>query len=208
MRTATSKYGLTLVAAAAGFVLAFSGVSAQNEAVEEFTAFAINTNSRPTTQPQPNRPSTAQLAIRIERWSTDEERDALLAIVKKQESNVASMNQELLRALQRLPRVGHIRESTTLAWDLRFARQAPLEEGGRRIVLATDRPMPHWEVRERPRSFDYPFSVIEMHLDKENRGEGKLLMDTRIFIEPRTNDLVLEHYDIQPVRLNQIRPRT
>jgi hypothetical protein len=99
------------------------------------------------------------------------------------------MNQELLRALQRLPRGGHIREATTLAWGLRFARQAPLDDGGRRIVLGTDRPMLFWEIRDRPRSFDYPFTVIEMHLNKENRGEGKLLADTRIFIDPRTNDL-------------------
>ena len=207
MRTMSSKRGFALVVAAAAVALALPDASAQNQAIEEFSAFAINTNARPTTQPQPNRPTTAQLDIRIERWSTDEERDTLLAIVKQQESNIASMNQELLRALQRLPRVGHIRETSTLAWDLRFARQAPLDEGGRRIVLGTDRPMPFWEVRDRPRSFDYPFTVIEMHVDKENRGEGKLLADTRIFIDPRTKDLVLEHYDIQPVRLNQIRPR-
>jgi hypothetical protein len=206
MGTMTSRRRIALVAAAAGLALALPGVAAQNEAIEEFTAFAINTNTR-ATQPQPNRPRTAQLDIRIQRWSTDEERDTLLAIVKKQDSNVNAMNQELLGALQRMPSVGRIREATTLGWDLRFARQAPLDEGGRRIVLATDRPMPHWEVRDRPRSFDYPFTVIEMRLDKENRGEGKLLADTRIFIDPRTSDLVLEHYDIQPVRLNEITAR-
>jgi hypothetical protein len=205
MATMTSKHGLVPAAAAVALALALPGAS-QNKAIEEFTAAAFNTNTRPTS-PQPGRPSAAQLVIRIERWSTDAERDALLAIVKQQESNVATMNQELLRALQRLPTVGSIREPTTLAWDLRFARQASLDEGGRRIVLATDRPMPFWEVRDRPRSFDYPFTVIEMRLDKENRGEGKLLADTRIFIDPR-NDLVLEHYDLQPVRLNQIRPRS
>jgi hypothetical protein len=117
------------------------------------------------------------------------------------------MNQALLTALQRLPSVGRIRESDTVGWDLRFARQAPLDEGGRRIVLGTDRPMPYWEVRNRPRSFDYPFTVIEMRLDKENRGEGKLLADTRILVDPGTNDLTLEHYDIQPVSLNRIRPQ-
>ena len=208
MGITTSTHGLTLAAAAAALLLALPGASAQNEAVEEFTAIAIDVNTRPTTQPRPGRPTSARLDIRIERWSTDEERDALLAIVKQQESNIASMNQELLAALQRLPRVGHIREPNTLAWDLRFARQTPLDGGGRRIVLGTDRPMPFWEARNRPRSADYPFTVIEMRVDKENRGEGKLLADTRIFIDPRTQDLVLERYDQQPVRLNEIRPRS
>lgn len=208
MSTLTSKRALgLLVAALAALMAGLPGTAAQNQAIEEFTAFAIDINSRPTTQPRPQRPSTAQLTIRIERWSTDEEKDSLLSIVK-QDDNVNRMNQELLRALQRMPRVGFIREANSLAWDLRFARQAPLDEGGRRIVVGTDRPMPFWEVRDRPRTFDYPFTVFEMRLDKDNRGEGKLLADTRIFIDPRTNDLVLEHYDIQPVRLNQIRPRS
>ena len=202
----TSTRALVVVAVAL-FGLAYSDVSGQKQALEEFTAVAINTNSRPDTQPQPNRPTTARLEIRIDRWSTDAERDKLLAILKDNESNINTMNQELLRTLQHMPSVGTIRESHTLAWDLRFARQGKLDEGGRRIVVATDRPMPFWEVRDRPRSFDYPFTVIEMHVDKENRGEGKLLADTRLFIQPVTNDLVLEHYDIQPVRLTEISPR-
>jgi hypothetical protein len=207
MGTMTSKLGLVVVAVAATLALTLPGASAQNKAVEEFTAAAINTNTRPTS-PQPRRPSTANLVIRIERWSTDAERDKLLAIVKEHEGNVTTANQQLLRAMQQLPTVGSIREAGNLAWDLRFARQAQLDEGGRRIVLATDRPMPFWEVVNQPRTFDYPFTVIEMRLDKENRGEGKVLLDTKIFIDPRTNDLVLEQYDIQPVRLNNIRPRS
>ena len=208
MNSATASMGMLSVI---GMAVALSGAplaggSAQNQASEEFTAFAINTNTSRGTGPQPARPTTAQLTIRIERWSTDAERDQLLAIVKKGD-NVTRMNSELLSAMQRLPRVGFIRGAQTLAWDLRFARQAPLDEGGRRIVIGTDRRMPFWEVRNRPRSFDYPFTIIQMQLDKDNQGEGKLLADTRIFIDPRTNDLVMEHFDLQPVRLNQIRRR-
>jgi hypothetical protein len=207
MRRLALKHAFTLVTAVVAAALVLPLTAAQNKAVEEFTAVAFNTNTRPPTQPQPNRPTTAQLDIRVERWSTDKERDMLLAIVKKHESNISRMNEELLKALQQLPSVGSIRERNALAWDLRFARQAPLDEGGRRVILATDRPMPFWEVRDRPRSFDYPFTVIEMRLDKENRGEGKLLADTRILVDSRTNDLVLEHYDLQPVRLTQIASR-
>jgi hypothetical protein len=117
------------------------------------------------------------------------------------------MNDALLRALQRLPRVGWIRETTTLAWDLRFAQQSPLPDGGRRIVIATDRPIGFWEASNRPRSIDYPFTILELRLDKDHRGEGKLLADTRLIFNRESNTLVLENYDIQPVRLNQIRRR-
>ena len=134
-------YGTVVMAVA--LVAAMPGVSAQNAPFEEFTAFAINTNSR-TRMPGDSRPAratTAQLTIRIERWSTDAERDTLLEIIKG-EQNINRMNQALLRAVQRLPRVGTIRESGTLAWDLRFARQTKLDEGGRQIVLGTDYPFP------------------------------------------------------------------
>jgi hypothetical protein len=34
-----------------------------------------------------------------------------------------------------------------------------------------------------------------------------MLADTRIIMNPTTSELVLEHFDISPVRLNQIRRR-
>jgi hypothetical protein len=210
MSTMTLKLVAAVVLVAGASSVAIPGIAAQKPAVEEkpaieeFTAFAVNTNSRPT---GPNRPTTAQLSITIERWSTDKERESLLAIVNEQSSNARRMNESLLQALQRMPRVGRIREANSLGWDLRYARQAAMDEGGRQIFLATDRPIPFWEARDQPRSFDYRFTFLEMRLDKENRGEGKMLADTRLIIDRRTNDLVLEHYDLQPVRLNQIARR-
>jgi hypothetical protein len=200
IKTLTLAVGAALTAAS---MTATHPVSAQNQAVEEFTAFAINTNTRPTGG---SRPSTATLTITIERWSTDEERDQLMAIIKEQGSNTRRMNDALLSALQRLPRVGRIRETSSLGWDLHYARQASLDEGGRQIVLATDRPIPMWEARNQPRTFDYRFTFLDMRLDKANQGEGKMLTDTRLIVD-RSNNIVLEHYDIQPVRLNQIRRR-
>jgi hypothetical protein len=203
MRTRTPKFMLGLVAIAA-LTAALPGVSAQNAAVEEFTAAAININSNVRSGPAANRPTTARLTIRIERWSSDDERTGLLAILKE-EQNTNRANQALLRAFQRLPRVGSIRESSTLGWDLRYARQVALPDGGRQIILATDRPISLWEARNQPRTIDYPFTILEMRLDKANQGEGKMLADTQISINPTTNEIVLEHFDLAPVRLNQIR---
>jgi hypothetical protein len=97
-------------------------------AKEHFTGFAINMNGGPK--------STATVDFTIERWSTDAERDQLLAILKE-EKDTYKANQKLLKALQKMPKVGYIRTTNTLAWDLRYARQSPLEDGGRRVVLGT-----------------------------------------------------------------------
>jgi hypothetical protein len=180
---------------AAGLLVPGAEMSAQNQK-ESFTGFAINMNSGP---------STATVDFTIERWSTDAERDQLLAILQE-EKDVYQANKKLLSALQRLPKVGYIRTPQTLAWDLRFARQSPLEDGGRRIVLATDRPIGFREARNQPRSMDYPFTVVEVQLDKDNRGVGKILAGTKLYIDKKTNNLVLENFAQQPVRFNEIRP--
>ncbi len=168
----------------------------QNKVREDFTAFAINMNSGP---------STGTVDIRIERWSTDAERDQLLSILQEEKDRHRA-NQTLLRALQKMKKTGFIRTPDRLAWDLRYARENAMEDGGRQIVVATDRPVGFWEARNQPRSMDYPFTIVEMRLNKENKGEGKLLAGTQIYIDPRTKNLVLENYAQQPVRLNEIRP--
>ena len=179
---------VALVTAAA--LLAPGSMSGQN-VKESFTGFAINMNGKP---------STGVIDFTIERWSTDEERSQLLAIIKENKDPT----QKLLKALQKLPRVGTIRTPTSLAWDLHYARASELDEGGRRIVLATDRPIGFAEARNAGRSMDYPFTIIEIHLDKNDEGQGKILAGTKIFIDKK-NNLVLENYGQQPVRFNEIK---
>lgn len=159
---------------------------------ETFTGFAINMNSVPR---------TATVDFTIERWSTDEERTSLLNII----AETKDPTNQLLHALQKLPKVGTIRTPNTLAWDLRYAHESVLEDGGRRIVLATDRPIGFWESRNMNRTMDYPFTLVEVRLDKNNHGEGKILAGTRIYVD-QNKHLVLENYGQQPVRFNEIRP--
>jgi len=167
-----------------------AGPRAQNQK-ESFTGFAINLNGGP---------ATSVIDFTIERWSTDAEREQLLGIIVENKDPT----QKLLSALQKLPKVGGIRTPNSLSWDLRYARQSPLDGGGRRIVLATDRPLGFREVARMSRTTDYPFTIIEIHLDKEDKGEGKILAGTKIFVDQKTKDVVLEQYGQQPVRFNEI----
>lgn len=69
--------------------------------------------------------------------------------------------------------------------------------------MATDRPISYWEVVNRPRCFDYPFTVIEIHLNKDGTGEGKMSVATKITAVGDT--VALENYQMQPVQLKSIR---
>ena len=161
---------------------------------EKFSGFAINLNSGP---------STATVDFTIERWSTDAEREALLTVLKE-ERDPYRANEQLLKALLKMPKAGYIRTTQSLAWDLHYAHQTPLENGGRRIVLATDRPIGFREAAGNARTMDYPFTLVEIRLDREDRGQGKILLGTRLEID-KNNTLVLENYGQQPVRFNEIR---
>ena len=176
------------------FSLAVLPLIAGQSQPEKFTGFAINLNSGP---------STATVDFTIERWSTDAERVALLTVLK-QEKDINRANEELLKALLKMPKAGYIRTTQSLAWDLRYAHQTPLENGGRRIVLGTDRPIGFREAANNARTMDYPFTLVEIRLDREDRGQGKILLGTRLEID-KSDTLVLENYGQQPVRFTEIR---
>ena len=182
---------LALALGIASALIAPQPISGQN-ATERFTGFAINMNSGP---------STATVDFTIERWSTDAERQRLLAIIAEHKDPT----DPLLKALQKMPKVGYIRTPQTLAWDLRYAYQVPLDEGGRRVVLATDRPIGFREARNQDRTMDYPFTIIEVRLNDKGEGEGKIQFGTKIFKDKKGN-LVIENYAQQPVRFNNIKP--
>lgn len=165
---------------------------ASNSEREEFTAFAVNMSNV-------GRTGATVVDLTVERWTPPAERDRFMALFKEKGPD------GLLEAFRQAKRVGTIRTPDSLAYDLRYAVQLPAEEGGRRIVLATDRPIGFWESSTRPRSFEYPFTLIELRLDRNGDGVGKLSIATKLTLV--ANVLILEDYADQPVMLNNVRKR-
>ena len=161
---------------------------------ETFSAFAVNLgNVGPT--------GARTVDISIERWLSDAERDVLrTALIEKGPD-------ALLSALKKTPRVGYLRLPGHLAYDLHYARQLPLDGGGRRILLATDRRIGVLEARNNGGNTDYPFTVIELRLDQNDTGEGKMAMAAQIGMNTTTNVLEITNYSSQPVRLNAVHKR-
>lgn len=164
---------------------------------EHFTAFAINMG---TAFGVPRTGQSQTVDIVIERWSTTTERQTLVdAFMPKGDAD------KLLTALQKTRRVGYIRFPNTVGYDLHYSREVPGEDGGRRILIATDRRIGFQEASRQPRTMDYPFTLIEMRLNKDNEGEGKMSVATKISLSKDKNQLELENYGSEPVRLNNIR---
>ena len=162
---------------------------------ERFVANAVSIAT-----PGPTGAGTVEMVV--ERWSTDAERDQLKSTLLEQGE------EKLLETLQRMPRVGYIRTPNSIGYDLKYARKMPLDEGGENIVLGTDRYIGFWEAANRPRTFDYPFTLIEMRLGPDGVGEGKMSLFTKIVYDKKKNQIVLENYSSQPVLLTQVRRET
>lgn len=157
------------------------------------TSFAVNMDARSSAA------SSGRIDITIERWSTDGERDRLLQALIEKGSD------QLLSTLQKVrPRAGYVRSGQSLAWDVYYARLTPGEDGGYRLVFATDRPINYWEALKTTRTSEYEFMLCEIHMNRRGEGEGKLALMAKIVWNKKTNTLEIENYDIEPVRLNKV----
>ena len=202
------KPGTGLVFAAAALAAAVgSGVTLRGQQAAtmplplRLSAFAVSMGTVATG-------ANAVMDIRITRWSTEKEREGLIttAIEKGQDA--------LLRAVQKMPSHGRLSipgmrgpdpHNLRLGWDLRYGWNTPLEDGGQRIVLGTDRYIGFAEARNQPRTIDYPFTLIEIRLGKDGKGTGKMAAATKIDFDKKKNQIVLENYSSEPVRLNEVK---
>jgi hypothetical protein len=184
---------LLVAAAAAALIAAMPAAQSNMAKPEKFTAFAVDISN---TAPRAN---ASVVDITINRWSTDAERDRLLSVFKDKGQD------GLLSELQKMPVVGGIRTPGSLRYDLRFARQRPEAEGGRMIFLMTDRYVTTWEAMNRPRTIDYPFTLIQLQLDRQGSGVGKASIATKI-TQAADGTIELENFSSQPVMLNNVRP--
>jgi hypothetical protein len=183
--------GYVLCGIAAISVAAISlDVSAQTMgSPERFRATAMNINNG----------RAGNIDITVNRWSTDQQRDALMAVVEQKGPD------KLLDALQDMPVVGHFGAPGNLSWDIHFARRMPLPEGGERVVLITDRRINFWEAANQPRSIDYPFTFIDIRLNRDGEGEGKMSLATKVIYNKKDDMISLENFETSPVLITNVK---
>ena len=173
--------------------LAVAGLlSAQsNTPTERFTAAAINTNNG----------AAGSVEFVVNRWSTDAERARLMQTL------LDKGPEKLLDTLQDMPRLGFIRATNGgLGYDLRYALKEKGEDGGERIVLATDRRIGFWEALA---SATLDRLSVHRHRDAPQRRRGRrgqaVARDQDHGEQGQSARVTLENYELQPVLLKSIR---
>jgi hypothetical protein len=142
---------------------------------------------------------TGPIQISVTRWSTSSERATL------QQTLFKKGQEALLEVLRDMRPVGRISTPGNIGYDLRFAEQRTLPDGGREIILATDRPMSFREIVNKPRSSEYPFTWLQFRMGTDGTGQGKVAVAARITGEEADDLIEVEDFAIQPVRLENIR---
>ena len=186
----------TRLAIAAAFlciplIMLSSGASASAQAPrEEFSAVLSNISNVGGVGLTP-------VTIRITRWTSDADHERMMGLLRDKGQDA------FLRALTDQDAVGSIATPVSLKYDFFYAREEPLAEGGRRIFMITDRPMDIYERLNSSRSRDYPFTVIEISLDKEGKGQGTLaqLVQLRLL----GNFLGIENLATSPMKLADVK---
>lgn len=131
---------------------------------------------------------TFNVTLRIEEYSTPEERQVLVDAFEKAGS------QGLFNALNKMKSKGRIAITGTLGYDVSFARKLPAADGTK-IRILTNRPITFGEAWTDSRSMDYNLSVLELDLvSQKNKSTGTLLPASQFIIDKKTHELTIENY--------------
>jgi hypothetical protein len=182
---------LSLVVAAACAASTQSTSTAAGTSAEElFTANYTNIGNVGATGATP-------VNIRIQRWTTDDEHQRLMGVLAQKQT------EGFVRELREMKQVGSIGAPQELAYPLLYARQTTTKDGGRRITLASDRPMSFEERVGSSVSRDYPLTWIEINVDAKGQGSGTMVLAARLRI---VGDVLgIEDLSSQPAKLGDVK---
>jgi hypothetical protein len=158
---------------------------------QRYTAIVMNMGSNPA--------GGGRVAVVIERWSSEPERARLFGVFKAQGA------EKLLEAMRDSPTVGSVRLPNGQQSELRYAFESTLPQGGRRVVVATDRPIRSQEARSGSSRLDYPFTLIELRFDRDGVGDGRLSVYSKIVLSQDQQTLEFEDYGSERGRLTEVR---
>lgn len=145
------------------------------------------------------------ISIHVLRWSTDADRQRLAAVIKdKGDAGLQAVFEES-------PSLGILWTSESLGYSLRFAHRVALPDGGERIIVVTGRRLGFWSQGNlwkavgQPAAPDYPFTAVELRLNRRGQGEGKMSLAAKVTFEPDAKTLALENYASGPILIKDVK---
>ena len=128
--------------------------------------------------------STVSIDIRINRYNTDED-------IKKFADLLIEGGQDALRRALEKEDVGQISPTARVGTPIAIARK--FVNGDKTIVrVVTARNLSFLELRYSGRSVDYPFTIVQLEVDKEGKGTGTAIAAAQIKFNKKKNTYEIE----------------
>ena len=90
--------------------------------------------------------------------------------------------------------------------EVNFVVEDTMSNGERKIMILFERWLNLYEVRYGARSTDYPFSYVELIVDRNGHGQGTFIPAARVRFNKK-NEVEVENFGIYPARLSGVRRR-
>ncbi len=165
-------------------------------------------------------PAGESLKFTVLRWSSEEDRREVLSILTPEEAeseetqNEEAENEDAEsadpQALQELPSVGYVWPgSSGVGYSLKYAYRLATSDGGERITFITERSLGAF-AREPWRAVDEPnppvtgYTVIELRLDADGNGEGKMSLAADVVFDTEAGTVALDSDETTPVLLEAV----
>jgi len=169
--------------------VALATVEGQERKRESYAAVIVGTGGRIGGR-------TVNLDIHIDNYTSDQQIQAYLVQLQEE-------GQDALRKTLEKVTVGRIAPAAATGTDLSIARVFQTEQG-KVIRLVTARPVSFLEAYRSGRSMDYPFTIMELQLDKEGKGEGSIMGGAKLKFN-KEGQLDIESYGNQYAKLVNVR---
>lgn len=165
----------------AAILLLLAGVSAfaQNKR-QTFQATAMGEGTQFGT--------TFDVTIIIESYSTPEDQEMVTEAFSR------GGNRGLVNVLSKMPSKGRIAVTGTLGYDIKYVREFPMPNGGRKIRIVSDRPVGFGELWTDSRSTDYNLSAVELNISPDKNQSGGTLFPACKFSMSNERELSIEAY--------------
>jgi hypothetical protein len=137
----------------------------------------------------------SRLELVVNKWSTDAERDRVLAALKENGAD------KIGDAIGREYAVGYMHWPGNLNYALRYAYRVPRPDGGEDVIVGVDRPISLWWNAGGATSAAQPV-VLQLRLNKDGRGEGKL--STKVTANTTAKTIVADDFASAPSTLIEV----
>jgi len=142
--------------------------------------------------------TTIQFDFRITEYTTDEELNKFAGLLKEKGPDA------LRRALENEDR-GRINPAGRIGNQIAVARKR--QQGADTIItIVTARVMSFTELYRSGRSTDYPFGFLQVKLNEQGEGTGKIMAAAKIKFNKKNGQYEIESYGNQYIKAVNVRP--